>query len=179
MALPWASASASDNALTLVDTLADTSDTHVIDIRNLQDCEGSSLPRGRCLPVDNFVDPTGKIIGFHALRWLLGTVGLNGTEKVLVIGDTPSSVRTVGALLYLAGQKDVAVLEVPFAPRINAAGGTGRSLSREAIFTAAMRDTYVLTLHQDNASSEIDLAHFALVIGRGEHGARIKLALDQ
>ena len=179
MALPCSNTSASDTGLSLISAPDATPYTHVIDTRDLQDCETSSLPRGRCLPVDNFVDPTGKVISFHALRWLLGTVGLSGAENVLVIGDKADTVRTVGALLYLAGQKHVAVLEAPFTAALNAPGGAGRSLSREVIFTAPMRDVYLLTQLQDNSASQTNLARFALALSHGDRDARITFGLDQ
>ena len=46
----------------------------------------------------------------------------------------------VGALLFLAGQRTVAVLNQPLTAPPNAEGGSARSLTREAVFTAPMRD---------------------------------------
>lgn len=184
VALPCSMAAASaEVGLRLVNKPDGTAYNRVIDIRDLKDCEHSSFPQGRCLPADNFVDPTGRVISFHALRWLLGTVGLSGSESVLVVGDKPGAVQAVGALLFLAGQKQVDVLQAPFAPELNTHSGGGRSLSREAVFTAPMRDAYVLTRSLGDARTATPpqerLAHFALALGRGDRTARITMALDQ
>lgn len=146
---------------------------HVIDIRDLPSCTAASLPRSRCLPVDHFVDPTGKIIDFHALRWLLGTVGLSGGESVLVIGATPQDVRTVGALLYLAGQTHVMMLDSSFEAPPGAPGGTERSLSREKVFTAPMRDAHLVAEREPATATHTQLDRFAQAVGRGAEDARL------
>jgi len=163
-------------ALTFVTRTADAAEAHVLDIRALELCSVSSLPQARCLPVDNFVNPTGGTIGFHALRWLLGTVGLSGKEQVLLIGSKSQDVQAVGALLYLAGQKQVTMLDVPFEPQVDASRvtfrGEARSISRETVFTTAMRDALLVTPDQRTASTHINLAQFAAAAGHGDTQAR-------
>ncbi len=112
----------------------------VIDIRDLESCTAASMPNARCLPVNNFIGPDGTTIGFHALRWLLGTVGLRGDETVLVIGADGQDIKAVAALLYQAGQHRVRRLDKPFAAQSGAPGGDPRSLSREVVFTRPMRN---------------------------------------
>ena len=135
-----ATASARDIAsLAAISNLSDVQHSDVIDIRDTQSCTIGSLPRARCLPVGHFVDRNGTVISFHALRWLLGTVGLTGGETVLVIGAAPEDTHRVGALLHQAGQRRVLMLDKPFHAPANAPSGTPRSLSRETVFTAPMR----------------------------------------
>ncbi len=129
VALIWSSAA-----------LAEAGDgERVIDIRALQSCTDASLSGARCLPVNNFISAEGKTIGFHALRWLLGTVGLRGDETVLVVGANMQQVKAVGGLFYRAGQRRVRTLDKPFVAKPGAAGGEPRSLSREVVYTAPMR----------------------------------------
>lgn len=140
MAQPFSSSAISADGLMSVTQVQDARQTHVIDIRDVEACEDASLPGARCLPMNNFVDASGKKIGFHALRWLLGTVGLSGSEHVLIISNTPENARTVGPLLYQAGQMHVSILNTAFVAVDNAPGGESRSMSRETVFIAAMRD---------------------------------------
>ena len=135
------SASARDTASVIpVSDISDDDLHRVIDLRDAETCLAGSLPQARCLPVGHFIDPTGKVIGFHALRWLLGTVGLKGDETVLVVGDSAEDTHRVGALLHRAGQHRIKIFDKPFRVPANAPPGTPRSLSRETVFTAPMRD---------------------------------------
>ena len=129
-----------DASLSVVSMLPAAAQTQVIDNRDLQSCSAGSLPRARCLPVGHFVDPTGKRIGFHAMRWLLGTIGLSGEETVLVIGDNATDSQMVGALLHQAGQRRVQMFDKPFVAPPSAPSGEPRSMSRETVFIAPMRD---------------------------------------
>jgi len=134
-------ASARESAsLAAISDISDGMQGHVIDIRNEESCLAGSLPQARCLPVGHFIDPTGKDISFHALRWLLGTIGLKGDETVLVIGDDRENTQRVGALLHRAGQHRVRMFDKPFSAPANAPSGAPRSLSRETVFTAPMRE---------------------------------------
>ncbi|MEG3617698.1 hypothetical protein V5T82_04450 [Magnetovibrio sp. PR-2] len=125
----------------VVFNLTDDNMKNVLDIRDMDACSTGSLPRARCLPLDHFRDPAGNTINFHALRWLLGTVGLSGEESLLVIGSTGDEAFFVGALLHQAGQNRVQVFAHPFRSTADAPSGTSRSFSREAVFTAPMRYT--------------------------------------
>lgn len=116
-------------------------DARVIDIRAEDDCLAGSLPGARCLPAPWLLDGgDGAPIGFHALRWLLGTVGLTGREPLVVYagpeGATDDALA-VAALAYLAGQNTVSVHDGAAAE--TGPGGEGRSFSREAVYTAPMR----------------------------------------
>ncbi|MEW5780988.1 MAG: rhodanese-like domain-containing protein [Pseudomonadota bacterium] len=116
----------------------------VIDVRPLDQCTQSSLPGARCLPPSEFLSQRGQLPSERDLLWLLGTAGLTGGEHVVVAGDAASAREFVAGLLYLAGQKDVRVLDAPLTPlvaaRRDAAPGQERALIRSAVFTAPMRD---------------------------------------
>ncbi|HEY9079383.1 hypothetical protein [Magnetovibrio sp.] len=129
-----------DASLTVADSLSTAPQSRVIDIRDETSCLAGSLPQARCLPVGFFISPTGKVIDFHALRWLLGTVGLTGGESVLVVAANADDAHAVGTLLHRAGQRHVAAYDKPFHAPANASSGSPRSLSRETVFTAPMRD---------------------------------------
>lgn len=135
-----APAAASADTLTFVDTPPGDAHTRVVDVRDQAMCEKASLPGARCLPASDLFKRDGQPIDFHALRWLLGTVALHGNESVVVVGADAGNAAAVGALLWLAGQRAVAVLDKPLTVAAKAEGGSARSLTREAVFTAPMRD---------------------------------------
>lgn len=154
----------------------------LVDVRAKAACEHASLPGARCLPAAGLFGPRGRPAGFHALRWLLGTIGLAGSERVLVFGASARQAAAVGALLFLAGQRDVVVLD--HAPSIppNAPPGAPRSLVSETIFTAPMRDTLLVAAPEQAPPSAIvagppqaRLAAFARDYQAGAHPRRLRL----
>ena len=133
-------ATAKDSALAFVDSVPADAATRVVDVRARDVCEKASLAGARCLPAAELFDGAGAPVDFHTLRWLLGTIGLTGEERVLVAADKTEDAAAVGALLVLAGQREVAVLDRPVALAPGASGGNGRNFTRETVFTAPMRD---------------------------------------
>jgi hypothetical protein len=115
-----------------------------IDVRPLGQCQQATLPGARCLPPTEFLGQRGQLPSERDLLWLLGTAGLDGSERVVVVGDNPSAREFVAGLLYLAGQREVRVLSAPLTPlvstRSDAAPGQARALIRSTVFTAPMRD---------------------------------------
>lgn len=110
----------------------------VIDSRPMADCKRASLPGARCLPVEEFLGPQGRLPNERDILWLLGTAGLHGSESVLIVGQDTTARDFVAGLLYLAGQKSVRILTGPM-PRL-AEGGQERGMVRSAVWTAPMRD---------------------------------------
>ena len=143
----------------------DLGEVAVIDVRAEADCLKGSLPDARCLPAEWLITADGaEAIGFHALRWLLGTVGLTGDETLALYpgpdGPTPDAWATA-ALAYLAGQSEVLML---------AGGTTGRNgwprgQTREEVFTAPMR-VAAMTVDDSGALLRDQLAGYAQ--GRAE-----------
>ncbi len=113
----------------------------VLDIRDEDRCFDSGPPDARCLPVEQLLyGQDGAPLGFHALRWALGTLGITGTETLVIYpGETVprDDARAAAALLYLAGQREVLVHEGPALETDY--GGQLRALWREVIYTAPMR----------------------------------------
>lgn len=108
----------------------------VVDIRAEADCAKASLAGARCLPADWLFRAEGGPIDFGALRWLLGTLGFDGSETVAIWpGDTPDA-EAVAAFLHLAGQSTVTLYA---GPAEMAARGETRSFAREVVFVAPMR----------------------------------------
>ncbi len=122
-------------------SLAATSSQFVLDVRARVQCQKKSLAKARCLPASDFLGPHRRLANFSGLLWLLGTVGLTGSEHVLVIGDAGPNKEFVAALLYVMGQRRVSILTTPFSELKNfkSAFGEGRSRTREKIFQRPMR----------------------------------------
>lgn len=150
-------------------------DAVVIDVRDMDDCLRGSLPKARCLPASSLFDEAGNPVSFHALRWLLGTIGLTGNEDVAVYpgntqalsDDAVNDAWAVAGLIHLAGQRTVSVLNIrtpsPTEP------GMARSLSREAVFTAPMRDR-LLKIGSSTVPLRTQLIDFA------QHGTAVPIA---
>jgi len=54
-----------------------------------------------------------RLANFSGLLWKLGAVGLNGSEHVLVVGNSAARKDTLAGILHLAGQHRISVLELP------------------------------------------------------------------
>ena len=168
--------------LAVVDRLPSGGAIRVVDARPKRACERASLPGARCLPAEELFGADGRPVGFDALRWLLGTIGLRGNEQVLVVGATTEAAGAVGALLFLAGQRDVTILDHPPAIASGAPAGTARSLTSETIFTAPMRDRLLVAAPEAAPPSTIAdgapikrLAVFARTYGGGAEPRPVRL----
>lgn len=117
-----------------------TGEMAVIDTRPLSECKRASLPRARCLPASDLIAAHRQLPSERDLLWLFGTLGLTGEENVLVIGDTASGRDFVGGLLYLAGQRQVRILNHAFSPQLAEGPGQERGQLRTTIFTQPVRD---------------------------------------
>lgn len=113
----------------------------VIDTRPLSDCKQASLPKARCLPAADLISPDGRLPGERDILWLLGTVGLDGSERVMVVGTEDTARDFIAGVLYLAGQQGVHILRSALTPAMTRdTPGEERSMVRTAIWTAPMRD---------------------------------------
>ncbi len=144
----------------------------VVDSRPLALCQERSLKRARCLPADDFLGPHRRLPSLFDIRWALGAAGLTGDETVLVVGDEPTARDFVAGILYLAGQREIAVVRAPIGRNAGGASdalapGTGRGLTREKIFQAPARDELWL-LRGDLTARAEDVPPAVLVDGRSE-----------
>jgi thiosulfate/3-mercaptopyruvate sulfurtransferase len=183
LAGPLPAAAAPSAALRFVEQAQLDSAIRVIDVRALKTCEQASLPGARCLPAADLFAAEGRPIDFHTLRWLLGTIGLSGQERVLVVAAKPSDAAAVGALLVLAGQRAVAVLDRPVAIPAGAQGGSDRAITREAVFTAPMRDLLLVAAPEQATGTVIAsgppidrLRRFARRYSDGTQPPRLRLS---
>lgn len=131
-----------------------------IDTRPQTQCRAAALPDARCLPPAEFLGPHGELPNERDLLWLLGTAGLDGNERVVVTGDSASAREFVAGLLYLAGQREVRILDTPLTPLVkehaSAAPGRTRALVRPTVFTAPMRDAlWIVARHEVGNESAI------------------------
>jgi hypothetical protein len=152
---PLPAAAAPSAALSFVEQAQLDPATRVIDVRDGNACAKASLAGARCLPAADLFDADGRPVDFHTLRWLFGAIGLAGHERVLVVGADAGNAAAVGALLFLAGQRDVAVLDRPVAIPAGAQGGSARNITREAVFTAPMRDRLLVAAPEQTAGTVI------------------------
>ncbi len=174
---------APSRGLSFVDGTVVAAGTRIVDVRKQAVCEQASLPGARCLPAEDLFYRDGRAVDFHTLRWLLGTIGLSGSERVVVAGADARHAAAVGALLYLAGQRDVAVFDRPIAIPAGAQGGTGRNITREAVFTAPMRDMALVATGEEAGPGVIAsgppaerLRRFAMRTAQGARALRLRLS---
>ncbi len=128
----------------------------VVDTRQRALCERRSVAGGLCLSPRVFQDRCGRLPSFRNVRWLLGTMGLTGSETAVVAGDDGTARDFVAGLLYLAGQRRVEVIRgslTGWLDRHPRAAGTGRTrgVFREAIYVAWPR-TRLVVLHRELAA---------------------------
>lgn len=127
----------------------------VVDARALDECKAKTLAGARCLPAADLLGPQRRLPDARNLLWLLGTVGLAGDERVLVVGQDVVARDFVAGLLHVAGQRSVVVLTEPVARLLasGAAAGPGRERAtiREAVYAVSMRDD-LLVLRRELAT---------------------------
>lgn len=121
----------------------------VLDTRDGEACAERSLPGARCLPARDVLGPRNELPLFANVLWLLGTVGLDGSEPVLVVGEAPVDRDFVAGLLYLAGQARIAVATVPVSRMLASAGaraepGFARDITRRAVYRARPREEAIV-----------------------------------
>ena len=125
----------------LADKSAGDAFDSVIDTRSAELCRKNSLAGARCLPPEDVLGPHRRMPNLSGLLWLLGTAGLSGSERVLVVGDNKNRRDFIAGTLYLAGQEQVTVLDARITGSEEYQTGPGlmRSKIRETVFVAPMR----------------------------------------
>jgi thiosulfate/3-mercaptopyruvate sulfurtransferase len=145
----------------------------IIDARPLAACQQRTLKNARCLPAADFLGPHRRLAAVPDILWAFGTAGLTGAETVLVVGDEPTARDFVAGLLYLGGQRRVAVLRPPVGQGANLppgalGSGSVRAMTREAVFQVPVRDELWL-LRGDLAAHRTATSGSVLIDGRSEN----------
>lgn len=143
----------------------------VVDARPSAACQARTVKGARCLPAADFLGPHRRLAAVPDILWALGTAGLTGAETVLVVGDEPTARDFVAGLLYLSGQRQVAVLRAPVGqgaglPPDSLGQGTTRGMVRETIFQAPVRDD--LWVLRNELAARLTKTPTVLLDGRGE-----------
>jgi hypothetical protein len=124
----------------------------LLDTRPAAVCAARSVRGARCLPVEEFRDAQGRLPDWREILWLFSTARLTGSETALVLGEQALERDAVAALLHIAGQREVRVVEEPVSRLLDAgmAAGPGapRDFARQVAYTGRMRDT-MLVLRQE------------------------------
>ncbi len=86
-------------------------ESKIVDVRVESECRKSTLAKANCLPIEELMASKQRLANFSGLLWKLGTVGLNGSEHVLVIGNKMTRKDTMAGILHLAGQYRISILK--------------------------------------------------------------------
>ncbi len=140
---------AAENTLKLIDRIPEDSDWRLLDTRPTVQCEQRSIRGARCLAADDLLGHSGRLPSLRDMVWFLGTLGLQGSETVVVAGRPGEARDFIAGMLYLAGQRSVLVLQPPLSRLIasgdySLAAGQRRSMSREQHYVATPRDAQIV-----------------------------------
>lgn len=124
----------------------------LLDARADEACITRTVRGARCLPAREFRDAAGRLPDWREVLWLFSTARLTGSETVLVLGERPLDRDQLAALLHIAGQREVRVVEAPVS-RLLAGGmaagpGAPRDFARQVAYTARMRDALLVLPHE-------------------------------
>lgn len=135
--------------LRFIDRLPEGDHWRLLDTRPVEQCEKRSIQDARCLTADDLLGHSGRLPSLRDIVWLLGTLGLQGSETVVVAGRPGETRDFIAGVLYLAGQRSVLVLQPPLSRLIasgdySLAAGQRRSMSRERHYVAMPRDAQIV-----------------------------------
>lgn len=144
MALP-----ATASGLRFIDSLPEDGHWRMLDTRPLEQCEKRSIQGARCLAAEELLGHSSRLPSLRDIVWLLGTLGLEGRETVVVAGRPGEARDFIAGVLYLAGQRSVLVLQPPLSRLIASgdyafAAGQRRSMSRERHYVAMPRGAQIV-----------------------------------
>ncbi|HEB96118.1 MAG TPA: hypothetical protein ENI96_06785 [Sedimenticola thiotaurini] len=139
----------------------------ILDLRPADRCSSGSFAGARCLPVTDVLGPHRRLAGFSGILWLLGSAGLDGSERVLIIGDRPADREFMAGLLYLAGQRRISILTTAASNAAGSSPGTPRGRTRERIWQAPVRADRIL-LRSELATRLASARPPVLIDGRSE-----------
>lgn len=141
----------------------------VVDTRPLSSCRESTLSGAVCLPVEDIVAPQRRLANWSGILWLLGTAGLDGSEHVMLVGEQAERRELLAGVLFLAGQKQISIVDKPISSFIsnlkNKSAGLQRSTTRIKVFTAPMRSELIVLRNELQQLTKVDAV---ILDGRSE-----------
>jgi len=125
----------------------------VFDVRRKEICSERSLQSAICLPVEHIVADNRRLANFSGLFWVLGTLGLRGTEEVYIIGDSEKRKHFIAGWLYISGQQRIHIVTADMATVLKHVKKSGEkigkpthpSTTRLTVFSQAPRTNKILT----------------------------------
>jgi len=120
----------------------------IIDTRSQASCRKSTLADAICIPVEDLMAPQQRLANWSGILWLLGSAGLSGDERVLLIGEKSPRRDFLAGVLLLAGQRQIVVLRQPLsellANKVDPAKGVVRASTRTQVYSAPMRSELIV-----------------------------------
>jgi len=126
----------------------------LIDARSLDTCVEAGVKSALCLPAASFTSDSAYLPSFYHSNWLLGTLGLDGSETVLVFSDNAAERNLVAGMMYLAGQQAVTIWsgKIEALQRVFGAGkGVPRGMIRKSVFSGEVRDDQIALIEDLDA----------------------------
>ena len=127
-----------DELIPAVSSLNPPADVVFVDAGTVTKCLETAAPGALCLSLDRVLNKEGRLANMRDVRWLLGSFGLTGDERVVIYADDEKTRDAMAAVLYLAGQNRVGRLinsaQVDFTGK-----GAAGALSRRALFVGKVR----------------------------------------
>ena len=127
-----------DELIPTVSSLNAPADVVFVDAGTVAKCLEAARPGALCLSLDRVLNQEGRLANMRDVRWLLGSYGLTGKERVVIYADDEKTRDAMAAVLYLAGQGQVGRLidraQVDFTGK-----GVAGALSRRALFVGNVR----------------------------------------
>ena len=127
-----------DELIPTVSSLNAPADVVFVDAGTVAKCLEAARPGALCLSLDRVLNQEGRLANMRDVRWLLGSYGLTGNERVVIYADDEKTRDAMAAVLYLAGQGQVGRLidraQVDFTGK-----GVAGALSRRALFVGNVR----------------------------------------
>ncbi|TVT47905.1 MAG: hypothetical protein FHK82_17940 [Sedimenticola thiotaurini] len=144
---------ATASSVQFIERIPDGNELRVLDTRPVAECEQQSIKGARCFSVGDLLGHSGRLPSQRDITWMLGTLGLSGSETVVVVGSPGDTRDFIAGVLYLAGQGKVLILRPSVNQMITTnsvplASGQRRSMSRELHYTAHPRDAQIVLLRE-------------------------------
>jgi len=153
-----------DELIPTVSSLTAPADVVFVDAGTVAECLKAARPGALCLSLDRVLNPEGRLANMRDVRWLLGSYGLTGDERVVIYADDEKTRDAMAAIFYLAGQDQVSRLIGSAQVDLTGRGVAG-ALSRRALFVGEVRLSHLQPALYGRVSSA-QLAEFVSDLNR-------------